>query len=112
MADCFCQEDTTQIVLVRELAEYGRCGATHGKAEVNGIAQIDSQCQSVNDKEHALTHLLIDGCLLLMQREQHHHSIGDIGHQNSTGIEHQSTLKDFSEVSQLQTLLEIAVVHQ
>ena len=66
MAQGFCQEDTTQIALVRELAEYGCRRTTHGKAKIDSIAQINSQCQTIDEEEYALTDLLVNVCLFLM----------------------------------------------
>ena len=79
----FRQENATQIALVGELTKDSRRGATHGETEIDGIAQINGQRQAIDDEVYGTTELLVNGSLLEMQGEQHHHDIRDVSYQNS-----------------------------
>ena len=61
MIDGFLEEHTSKVFFVGKLAENGCGGTTHGETEINSIAEIDSQRQSVDNEEHCTTQLLING---------------------------------------------------
>ncbi len=72
------EEDAEQIVLVGELLEHSGCRAPHGVLEVDGIAEVGGQCQTIDDDEHPATYLTI-GMRVLMERQEHQQDVGDIG---------------------------------
>ena len=90
MVDGLFEEDACQVPLVRKLTEHSGRRAPHGKAEINGIAKVDGQCQSVDDQKDDAAQFLIGYCLLEMQGEQHQHDIRNISYKDGTRVEHQS----------------------
>ena len=51
MTEGLSEEDVSQVLFVRELVEHRSRGAPHGEAEIDGIAEVDSQCQAVDNQE-------------------------------------------------------------
>ena len=49
---------------------------------------------------------------LAVPGQQHEYDVRDVGDQDGTGVEHQSSAKQFREVSRADALLEVAVVDQ
>ena len=64
MVQQFGEEDAAEVVLVAELAEDARSGATQGVREVGRVAEVDDQRQSVHDDEQPLTETMIARCFL------------------------------------------------
>ncbi len=90
MADGLRQEDASQVLFVGELVEHRRGGASHGEAKIDGIAEVDSQRQTVDHQEDGTAELLINGGFLVVNRKEHQNDIGDMGNQDGTGVENQA----------------------
>ena len=99
MADGFGHEDASQIILVLKLLKDGGGGASHAITEIDTIAQVQGQCQDVDDHKYPATHALIGGCLLLMQGKQHHQHPQGIGIENRRGVKRQSTTQNLQEMT-------------
>ena len=112
MTEGLSEEDVSQVLFVRELVEHRSRGAPHGEAEIDGIAEVDSQCQAVDNQEDGTAQLLIGGCFLVMQWKQHQHDIRDVGYQDGTGVEDQTTSQHLQDMGERQVLREITVVLQ
>ena len=73
------EEDREDVALVGELAEDSGRGATHRKAEIDGIAAVDEQSQTVDAEKHTLADLLIEACLLPVPGQEHEEDIETVG---------------------------------
>ena len=92
------EEDGNQISLVGELAEDGGRGATHRITEIDGIAEVDEQCQAVDHNKQPAACLLIDDRLLAVPGQEHEHDVKAVGDEDGRGVEHQSAQKQFQHV--------------
>ena len=71
------EEDAEQVALVGKFLEHRGRRAPHGVSEVDGIDEIESQSQTVDDDEYPAADLVV-GIGLLMKRQQHQDDVGDI----------------------------------
>ena len=72
------EDNGTQVALVGELIEDGGRGATHRITEIDRIAEVDAQGQTVDEDEHPPTDLLVEACLLAVPGQEHEYDVGDI----------------------------------
>ena len=104
------QEDAAQVALVGELAEHGGRGAPHRIAEVDAVAEVDSQCRGIDHNVHPAAQLLIAVPFLPMPGQQHQHDIGDVGDEDGRCVEHESSGKHLRQVVEGETLFEVTIV--
>ena len=105
-----CHEDAAQIALVGKLAEDGGCRASQGKAEIDGIHQVDGQRHAIDHHKEPAARLLIGTSLLEVQRQKHQHDIRDVGDEDGTGIENQSPLPHLQQMAEGEVRCEVAPV--
>ena len=65
----FCTKDATKIVLVLEFREYCDGSTANGIFEVYAVGKVGNYADGVAHQKHPLSNLLIDGCLLIVNRE-------------------------------------------
>ena len=112
MAHDLGPQHAPQVLLVGKLAEDGGRGASHGVLEVDGIGQVDGQCQCVDRHKHDAAELVPPMPLLAMPRQQHQHNEGNVGDEYGRGVEHKAARQQFAEAVGGKCRREVAVVLQ
>ena len=86
--------DAAQFIVAAKLAEEGDGGAAGREFEVDGVAQVHSQCQTVDDQVEPLAGLLPPAALLLMEGQENQQDIEGVGIGDGGGVEQQASPHD------------------
>ena len=82
------KKDRAEVAFIGKFTEDGGCSATHGIAEIDCIAKVDEQCQTVDGDKQPATYLLVSGSLLAMPGQEHKHDIETVGDEDCRCVKH------------------------
>ena len=92
VAEEFREEDASEVSFCGEFLEDACRRPAEGIGEIDGVAEVDDECDAVDDDEESFAEAVIGGRLLAIPGEQHEYEPQHVGIEDGGAVEHISSL--------------------
>ena len=97
MVGQFSEEDVAEVVFVGEFGEEGPCGAAACELGVDGVGEVGSDADAVDDDEECFTHGVPPGALFAAQGKEHEDDVEGVGVEDGGAVEAQASSKEVAD---------------